>query len=394
MTAPTSTISNNYLKNLSLDLTGWLVNQALPVWAKGGIDADGGSCYEAIELGSLLGQSLPTRARVVPRQVYSFLEGKKLGWDGPANRIATGLNDWFQSAFLLEEGYFAGAMDTRGKVSDPTFDLYNQAFALFGFANIASAIPERRDEAIASANRLLGLLQQSYRHPEAGFLESTDGRQPLRSNPHMHLFEACLAWESVSKDPVWSDIADEIAELALTRFIDPVSGGLREFFDLEWQPFPGEDGRIMEPGHQFEWAWLLARWGRKRGDAGALIAARRLYDIGWTYGIDESRGAAFMALNDDFTVKDPLARLWAQTEWLKAAVALTELSSGPERNAYASDIPDAVAALKIYLNDVPAGLWRDKMSPDGTFVEEPAPASSLYHIVCAISELDRFTRTL
>lgn len=394
MTAPAPSISNNYLKNLLLDLTGWLVNQALPVWTADGIDSDKGTCYEAIALDSSQGQSTPCRARVVPRQIYSFLEGERLGWNGPAIRIASDLHDWFKGAYLLKEGYFAAAVDAHGKVSDPTFDLYNQAFALFGFANVALAIPEQREEAIASANRLLDLLQQSYRHPEAGFLESTDGRLPLRSNPHMHLFEACLAWESVSEDPVWSNIADEIAELALTRFIDPVSGGLREFFDLEWKPFPGEDGRIMEPGHQFEWAWLLARWGRLRNDAGALIAARRLYDIGWTYGIDESRGAAFMALNDDFTVKDPLARLWAQTEWLKAAIALTELSSGPERDAYASDIPDAVAALKIYLKDVPKGLWRDKLSPDGTFVEEQAPASSLYHIVCAISELDRFTRTL
>jgi mannose/cellobiose epimerase-like protein (N-acyl-D-glucosamine 2-epimerase family) len=35
------------------------------------------------------------------------------------------------------------------------------------------------------------------------------------------------------------------------------------------------------------------------------------------------------------------------------------------------------------------GAWRDKYRPDGTFVDEAAPASSLYHIVAAISELVR-----
>jgi mannose-6-phosphate isomerase len=29
------------------------------------------------------------------------------------------------------------------------------------------------------------------------------------------------------------------------------------------------------------------------------------------------------------------------------------------------------------------------MNPDGTLVEEPAPASSFYHIVCAIAEMDQ-----
>jgi mannose-6-phosphate isomerase len=35
------------------------------------------------------------------------------------------------------------------------------------------------------------------------------------------------------------------------------------------------------------------------------------------------------------------------------------------------------------------GPWRDKPKPDGAFVEETPPASSFYHIVCAIAEMDR-----
>ena len=53
--------------------------------------------------------------------------------------------------------------------------------------------------------------------------------------------------------------------LALTRFIDPETGVLREFFDADWRAPGGEDG-LVEPGHQFEWAWLLQRWGRLRGE--------------------------------------------------------------------------------------------------------------------------------
>jgi mannose/cellobiose epimerase-like protein (N-acyl-D-glucosamine 2-epimerase family) len=35
------------------------------------------------------------------------------------------------------------------------------------------------------------------------------------------------------------------------------------------------------------------------------------------------------------------------------------------------------------------GLWRDTMKLDGSFVEQPAPASSFYHIVTAVAELER-----
>ncbi|MCK7612105.1 AGE family epimerase/isomerase [Roseibium sediminicola] len=394
MTASLHTSTVHTVKSLSLDLTGWLVDSALPVWSEKGIDSERGTCHEAIELATLTGTASPCRARVVARQIYSFLEGAKLGWTGPAEDIVTTLHDWYAATFLSEAGHFAAAVDSSNNICDPTFDLYNQAFSLFGFAQVAAALPARSAGATELASNLLKLLLEKYRHPETGFREDNPDRLPLRSNPHMHLFEACLAWESVSDDPAWRDLSDEIAELALTRFIDPVSGGLREFFAMDWSPSPDDTGRTVEPGHQFEWAWLLVKWGQARGDAGALIAARRLYDIGWTYGIDESRGVAFMALNDDFTVRDPLARLWAQTEWIKAAVALARLSSGPERDAYLADIPDAVRALQTYFEDVPAGLWRDKMTADGTFVEEASPASSLYHIVCAISELDAFARSI
>jgi mannose-6-phosphate isomerase len=31
--------------------------------------------------------------------------------------------------------------------------------------------------------------------------------------------------------------------------------------------------------------------------------------------------------------------------------------------------------------------WRDRRREDGAFVDEPAPASSLYHIICAVAAL-------
>jgi mannose/cellobiose epimerase-like protein (N-acyl-D-glucosamine 2-epimerase family) len=387
-------VDNAALQRISSELTGWLVEKALPVWFNVGVDAGKGECFEAIDLASSTAVTIPRRARIVPRQIYSFLEGKRLGWDGPAEPVASALHNWFLSTYTTKDGYFAAAAGTDNKITDGSFDLYNQAFALFGFANVAMSIPDLREDAIAQAEKLRALLIARYKHSEAGFHEAVPAIAPLRSNPHMHLFEACLAWEAVSDDSLWEELADEIAELALIKFIDPVSGGLREYFDLDWSPMPGNKGRIMEPGHQFEWAWLLSRWGQSRQDADALIAARRLYDIGRTFGVNESRRVTFMALNDDFTVHDPVARLWGQTEWIKAAVAMTQISTGVERDAYLADIPEAVHALQVFFQNVPDGLYLDKMSPDGTFKEEPAPASSLYHIVCAVSELDAFTKTL
>ena len=90
----------------------------------------------------------------------------------------------------------------------------------------------------------------------------------------MHMFEACLAWLDAGGDSEWERIAAMIADLCLEKFLHPRTGALREFFDADWNPMPGEAGRVLEPGHQFEWAWLFMRWSRRTGDAKYLRAAQ------------------------------------------------------------------------------------------------------------------------
>jgi len=248
-------------------------------------------------------------------------------------------------------------------------------------------LPER-GELVVEARDLLGQIQTALALPSGGFVESTPDR-PYQSNPHMHLFEAMLAWREADADPDrqrgWDAQADAIAELCLTRFIDAKTGALREFFDAEWAPAPGLEGQIVEPGHQLEWAWLLIRWARLRNRPDALAAAARLFEIGVGPGLDLDRGVALQQLLDDFSVHDPVARLWPQTEWLKAALAIS--AATPNDPALAAQVPKAVAALQLYLNTPVPGLWWDRLEPSGRFIDEPAPASSLYHIACAIAEL-------
>lgn len=370
-------------------LTGWLLEDALPRWEALGIDRVHGGFHEALDLGTGAAAELPKRARVQPRQVYSFIEGGRLGWQGPWQQIARDGLDWFQARYRLLDGTFAASASASGTIQDPSFDLYNQAFALFALGQAASVFPDIKQNSIAEARDLLAFLRNHYAHPERGFREANPDKLPLCSNPHMHMFEAALALSGVDPEGPWPALADEIATLAMERFIDRENGGLREFFALDWSPMPDDRGRVMEPGHQFEWAWLLAQWGQLRGRKDALDKARRLYEIGISHGICPKRQVAIMALNDDFSVRDPLARLWGQTEWIKAAALLAALADDPDRNGYLEDAVRAAEALFFYFDVSPRGLWRDKMLEDGSFKDEPAPASSFYHIICAIAEARR-----
>ena len=145
-------------------------------------------------------------------------------------------------------------------------------------------------------------------------------------------------------------------------------------------------GRIVEPGHQFEWAWLLLRWGGVKNTR-ARAAALKLIDIGESHGL--RNGLATNSMLDDFSAHDAGARLWPQTERLKAACIAARLTGEAK---YFSMAVAAADGLLRYLDCPVPGLWYDRIDADGKLVDEPAPASSFYHLVAAIAEISALAR--
>ena len=356
----------------------WMRLKALPVWSTLGQATNGGFA----EVLSLEGRALtlPRRARVQARQIFVYANAGMNGWQGPWRGIVERGLQRLYSDYLRPDGLCRTTLTPEGAPLDETAYLYDQAFVLFALSAAKSAgidDPTLEDRAIKLRDALLAAGPAT-----GGLIEA--GEQPYQSNAHMHLLEACLGWEAAGGDAGWTALADRVVDLALTKFIDPNGGFLREFFGADWAPAAGEDGRLVEPGHQFEWAWLLARVGRARDRADVTRAAQRLYAAGRT-GVSERPMIAIDALNDDGSVRSHRARLWPQTEWLKASLILAETAADGERQRLMDDAATAMRALWLYLT--PDGLWRDKRLPRGGFIDEPAPASSLYHIAAAFGQL-------
>lgn len=368
-------------------LLNWLFDTALPLWSDIGVDRQAGGFIEKLTPAGTPTED-PRRARVVGRQIFSFATAEKLGWQGDASTIVRHGLDALEGQHLAgEDGIVVPLVAAGGQVLGTDFDLYDHAFVLFGLASAHAAghDPERREE---TARRLLERMRAGWSHPVSGFEESQPRTLPLKANPHMHIFEASLAWRETGSDPVWDATADEIAELCLSRFLSPENGALREFFDGDWQPLAGEADSIVEPGHQFEWAWLLIRWGTLRGRPDAIAAARRLIEIAEVYGVDPARGLAINELNADLSPRDIRARLWPQTERIKAYVALANLETDPQAKAAAlAKVGEACGGLMRFFEHPVAGAWWEHIDPQGQPMVEPTRASSLYHITCAVDVL-------
>src|SRR3546814_19321730 len=97
----------------------------------------------------------------------------------------------------------------------------------------------------------------------------------------MHLFEALLALHEATGDAGWLEKALRIRDLLRDRFTSPRDGGLGEYFTPDWRPDPGDAGRVREPGHHFEWVWLLHRHGSLSGAPGTGKLALPTYRFAW-----------------------------------------------------------------------------------------------------------------
>jgi mannose-6-phosphate isomerase len=363
----------------------WLAQDAMPLWLNQGIDWKQGGFFEALSSEGIALDG-PKRAMVQARQIYSFKTAHELRCvekDVAYRAVSHGLK------FLLEycslpSGAFLHAVDREGKPHQATPDLYAQAFALFGLAQAFAIEPSSKLRDRAKA--LLTYLQSERKVPGGGYFELKGAERLYQSNPQMHLFEAALAWTDVDSDPAWKKLASELATLCLEKFIDPETGVLGEHFDENWAPVRENRLFMFEPGHQYEWAWLLGRF-QKHSKTDFKAARLKLFDLSERNGICPNRKTAYDELWSDMKCKTITSRFWPQCERIKAAVQLGyEASAKTESERYFSAADEALCALFRYLETPKRGLWFDRCSEQFEFTDQPAKASSLYHIIGAMNE--------
>ena len=348
----------------------WLFDAVLPFWAMAGVDPVGGFHDKLDDTGAAV--PAPKRMRVQARQVIVYAQAGRMGWPGPwRDLVAHGLA--FVQAHALPDGLLPSLYE-NGEAKGLT--IYDQAFVLLALAHARAALGNEKLE--QQALKLLRSLQNSYGRADGGFNEHAAGAVPLQANTNMHLFEAFLTWRQEGSNAVWSDVAARVGHLAAQTFIDPVTGRLREFFDDDGHPNAHQRSDV-EPGHQFEWGSLFFIEGGH-----GKIAEHLIRDAS-KVGVDRKRGVAVNGLNLDGSIRDGEARLWVQTEWLRAACLLAQRAQDADH--WRREAMDADAAMHLYFQMPIAGLWRDVMRKDGTLDNGPAQASSLYHIFGAYMAL-------
>jgi mannose/cellobiose epimerase-like protein (N-acyl-D-glucosamine 2-epimerase family) len=369
-------------------LRAHLVDQLLPLWARRGLDRARGGYWNRLGPDRTPSPDGFKRLLVHTRQLYAFSRAAELGageWAGAA--AGHGLEFLARFWDARNGGWFATTSDA-GEPLDRRKDLYGHAFAIFALAEhhrITGAA-----ESLERARATWALVRERLREPQAGgFWEgaSEDWRPvdaPRRQNPHMHLVEALLALHPVAPGEGALAEAGKLVELLAERWLDPATGALGEFFTSTWELQPGAPGRIVEPGHGFEWVGLLHRFAELGGDSRALELAGRLYAFARKHGVTPDGGVSDR-VDRTGRLLDPNQRLWPQTERLKAQATLLRARPDPGLRA---ELEGGLARCAARYVDADGG-WREHLSPDGRALTDVQNASSVYHVVAALGELLR-----
>ena len=370
------------LAPMSDRLDQWLETQALPTWWTFGADHVRGGFHETLTA-DYAPCAADRRARVQARQIFVYARAGERGWAGPwKSAVEHGL-EYLTTAYRRADGLYRAEVTAAGEIADNTAKLYDQAFVLLALGSAAAALPDRFEEMRDLASKLLVATKSVFTAPNGGFF-AIENEAKRAANPLMHLFEAALAWVEIDPTGPWNSLADEIARLFIDRLCDPKTGRVLEVFDEQWSPSALAEDRYLEPGHHFEWAWLIGRWGRAKGDETAEALASLLFAVGEA-GVDPDTGLVVDRLNEDLTVLRGSARLWPQTERVKAALWLDQSVRSPEED-FRSMALESADVLQRYLRLDAPGLWTDA-ARRSKVVAVPALASSFYHLMGAIDAL-------
>ncbi|WP_144150830.1 AGE family epimerase/isomerase [Paraburkholderia sp. BCC1885] len=363
MTTPVSAIP------LAAALRDHFAGVVLPIWRGPGFNTALKLPYEAV--GAENHRPLPAeryRAMACARQLFVFAQAGELAH---AQVLFDALVHYFQDK---QRGGWFFSVDAKGAPLDTTKDLYTHAFLVFACAEYATR--SGNPDALAMVSSTSQLIEDRFAAPHGLFNAALDADfstvagTPVQ-NPLMHLTEAWLAARAATQDSAFDNALRQLAEAIERTFVHAPTGCVAEL------PLGAHDNRL-EPGHQFEWFWLVRQAGALLDGTGLDEALTRAFDFAQQFGVDGVTGGVCASLDEAGRVKDATQRIWAQSEYLRALATRDDAAAR-------AVLPQQIERFRRRF--LHAQGWYECKTAAGEVSRADMPSTTPYHLATAYAAL-------
>lgn len=367
----------------------WLTDKALPLWAERGFDSARGSFHERLDFSLAVVKNVPQRAMVQARQISVFSAASISGDYASGGELAVIAAENLIDRYERADGHpgWVFSLTSTGRIVDAARDLYGHAFILYGLAWAMRV--DNRQKFRDAVDRTVAFLDASMADPvRGGFWDSLPRHNTYRhQNPHMHLFEAYLALYESTGEERFIKRCEDIRRLALKFFLLEDTGFLREVFHDDWSVAPSPGCGIVEPGHLFEWSWLLYRYQDISGIS-SESAISRMMQMAVRHGLDTETGRILDQISEQGESVVTSSRSWPHAEALKALTLIPNAIENSSRRAVHKILR---RLMTLYCSDSMSGGWQDQLDEFDVPVRKDIPASTLYHIYFALKEVQKYS---
>lgn len=357
----------------------FLFDELLTRWSVQGIDAKQGFSYESMTHDWRRNEVGRVRLLTQCRQLYTFSHACQLQPNPEWQAKLTPLFEFIVSHYFIDDRWIFSLNDDL-TVKDTQSDAYALAFVLLSFSHYFMATKD--EHALTYMKQTHRFLLDTMQAKSGGFFESypVDASQIRRQNPHMHLLEGYIAAFNVTHDDAYKQTIQSLLDLTFAHFYDKKSKTLREFFTSDWQPDP-DTGNQVEPGHHFEWVWLLYQANTILPNADYTDLAQQLWLTATRHGMAKNGGIFNQIDGHTYQAIDQSKRIWPITEYLKA---ITVMPIGKEEKI--DRLEKALDFMQRYYF-LPNGRWNEYLNADNSPKDFPLPGTSSYHIFLGLAEV-------
>ena len=364
----------------------WLSTHLVPFWCTSGFDSGSKTWFDELDP-SGAPVAVPRRVLVQARQAAVLAIMSRFDdFGGHKGQLEAAVQIILQRAIGPNGRVYHSLSSDGDKIFDATGNLYDAAFVLFALAECAKTLGLTNQMSEAIDLVFLHAVQNN-RHPMGGLWESFEHRpNGLRSqNPHMHLLEALLSLYELTGDAKYLVESKAIIEFILTYGRFNKLKAIQELWRSDCQIDEAAVRIEIEPGHQFEWSFLISRYSQLSGDQ-YIETVHFLHDIGERYGVQPQSGFIYELIDERGEGISNTSRFWNHCERLRSQLRISkgELITTP------TEILKSIDTMLLFFDPENMIMLRERCDTDLYPIQGNVRASSVYHLVTFV---DYFRRT-